>query len=41
MNNSKPLSNAHTAYDSTIAIHMGNLAAETETVQHWKPEYTP
>ncbi|MCL4641389.1 MULTISPECIES: Gfo/Idh/MocA family protein [Olivibacter] len=39
--NDKPLSNAHTAYDSTIAIHMGNLAAETETVQHWKPEYTP
>lgn len=36
---STPQSNADTAYSATIAIHMGNEAAETETVQHWKPAY--
>lgn len=36
----KPLSNAATAKDSSIAIHMGNTAAETETIQLWKPEYS-
>lgn len=34
-----PLSNAETAYRTSIAIHLGNLAAETETAQYWKPEY--
>lgn len=34
-----PQSNAETAYGTSIAIHLGNLAAETETVQRWKPEY--
>lgn len=34
-----PLSNAETAHGTSIAIHLGNLAAETETVQRWKPEY--
>ncbi|MFA4868709.1 MAG: Gfo/Idh/MocA family oxidoreductase [Pedobacter sp.] len=37
---SKPISNAATAKDSSIAIHMGNTAAETETIQIWKPEYS-
>ncbi|ACU02999.1 Gfo/Idh/MocA family protein [Pedobacter heparinus] len=37
---SKPASNATTAKDSSIAIHMGNTAAETETMQIWKPEYS-
>lgn len=36
----KPVSNATTAKDSSIAIHMGNTAAETETIQIWKPEYS-
>ncbi len=34
-----PQSNVETAYGTSIAIHLGNLAAETETVQRWKPEY--
>jgi Predicted dehydrogenases and related proteins len=34
-----PQSNAETAYGTSIAIHLGNLAAETETAQRWKPEY--
>ncbi len=38
--NKKPVSNVDTAYDATIAIHMGNLAAEQETKQIWKPEYS-
>lgn len=37
---SKPASNAATAKDSSIAIHMGNTAAETETIQLWKSEYS-
>jgi len=37
---SKPASNAATAKGSSIAIHMGNAAAETETVQIWKPAYS-
>lgn len=36
----KPLSNVETGRDVTIAIHMGNKAAETEEVQTWKPEYS-
>ncbi|CAN5536632.1 Gfo/Idh/MocA family oxidoreductase [soil metagenome] len=38
-NNKKPLSGAETAKDASIAIHMGNAAADTETFQFWKPEY--
>jgi len=36
----KPLSNAENGRDTTIAIHMGNAAAHTETLQSWKPEYS-
>lgn len=36
----KTLSGAETAKDTSIAIHMGNKAADTETVQLWKPEYS-
>lgn len=35
----KTLSGAEAAKDASIAIHMGNMAADTETVQHWKPQY--
>lgn len=34
-----PLSNAQTAKDSSIAIHMGNLAAEQGNTQLWLPHY--
>jgi hypothetical protein len=36
----KPASNAETAKDTSIAIHMGNAAADTQTFQLWKPEYS-
>ncbi len=36
----KPLSNAENGRDTTIAIHMGNEAAHSETLQTWKPEYS-
>ncbi|MBK5279454.1 MAG: Gfo/Idh/MocA family oxidoreductase [Bacteroidia bacterium] len=36
----KPVSTVDTAKDTSIAIHMGNKAADTETVQVWKPEYS-
>lgn len=36
----KPLSSVETGKDGSIAIHMGNAAADTETVQVWKPEYS-
>jgi predicted dehydrogenase len=36
----KPLSNVDTARNTSIAIHMGNVAADTETFQIWKPEYS-
>lgn len=36
----KPLSNVETGRDTSIAIHMGNKAANTETFQAWKPEYS-
>lgn len=35
----QPLSGVDTAKDTSIAIHMGNAAADTETFQFWKPEY--
>jgi len=40
VNNRKPISNIDSARDVTIAIHMGNAAADTETIQRWKPEYS-
>lgn len=36
----KPVSNVMNAGESSIAIHMGNMAMDTETLQTWKPEYT-
>lgn len=36
----KPLSNVVNAAESSIAIHMGNAAMDTETFQTWKPEYS-
>ncbi|MEK6781204.1 MAG: Gfo/Idh/MocA family oxidoreductase [Bacteroidota bacterium] len=36
----KPASSVETAKDTSIAIHMGNKAADTETLQVWKPEYS-
>ncbi|MCW3120271.1 MAG: oxidoreductase domain protein [Chitinophagaceae bacterium] len=38
--NKKPVSNVETAKDTSIAIHMGNAAADTQTWQIWKPEYS-
>lgn len=35
----KPISNVETGKDASIAIHMGNAAADTQTFQFWKPEY--
>lgn len=35
-----PLSDIQTAKDSSIAIHMGNLAAEQGNTQHWLPQYS-
>ncbi len=36
----QPISNVETGRDGSIAIHLGNAAADTETVQFWKPEYS-
>jgi predicted dehydrogenase len=36
----KPLSNVDTGRDVSIAIYLGNKAAETEKFQVWKPEYS-
>lgn len=36
----KPVSNVMNAGESSIAIHMGNKAMDTETFQTWKPEYS-
>lgn len=38
-NNKKAFSSAETAYDTSIAILMGNMAMDTETFQYWKPSY--
>lgn len=39
-NKKEPISNVETGRDGSIAIHMGNAAADTEQVQYWKPEYS-
>ena len=39
-NNTRPSSNVETARDTSIAIHMGNRAADTGELQLWKPEYS-
>jgi predicted dehydrogenase len=36
----KPVSNVETGRDASIAIHMGNAAADTQSLQVWKPEYS-
>jgi predicted dehydrogenase len=36
----KPISNVDTARDTSVAIHLGNKAADTEMFQAWKPEYS-
>jgi predicted dehydrogenase len=36
----KPISNVETGRDTSIAIHLGNKAADTEKFQLWKPEYS-
>src|SRR5688572_20811663 len=36
----RPVSNVVNAGESSIAIHMGNRAMDTETFQTWKPEYS-
>ncbi|TZF83651.1 Gfo/Idh/MocA family oxidoreductase [Pedobacter sp. BS3] len=35
----KPFSGVDTGKDAAIAVHLANLAMETETFQRWKPEY--
>ena len=39
-NKKKPVSNVETASDASIAVHIGNEAADTQTFQVWKPEYS-
>lgn len=39
-NKKNPVSNVETARDASIAIHIGNAAADTEKLQVWKPEYS-
>ncbi len=39
-NKKKPVSNVETASDASIAVHIGNEAADTQTYQVWKPEYS-
>gem|GEM_PF-6784217 len=33
------ISNAETAYQSSIAIHLGNMSAEEETFKYWNSSY--
>ncbi len=40
INKKQPLSNAQNAKDTSIAIVLGNIAADTESYQVWKPEYS-
>ena len=35
----KPLSNVETGKDSSIAVHLGNLAADTQSLQEWRESY--
>jgi len=39
-NGSKPGSSVFTGRDTAIAVHMGNLAADSGQMQLWKPEYS-
>ena len=39
-NKKKPVSNVETASDASIAVHIGNAAADTQTFQEWKPGYS-
>ena len=39
-NKRKPVSNVETASDASIAVHIGNKAADTQTLQVWKPGYS-
>ncbi len=39
-NKRKPVSNVETARDASIAVHIGNAAADTQTFQLWKEEYS-
>ena len=39
-NKKKPISNVESGRDTSIAIHLGNAAADTETSQVWKPAYS-
>jgi len=39
-NKKKPVSNVESGRDTSIAIHMGNAAADSETSQVWKPAYS-
>lgn len=39
-NNKKPISNVETARDTSVAIHLGNKAADTEMLQTWKSAYS-
>ena len=36
----KPVSNVESGCDTSVAIHMGNAAADSETSQVWKPAYS-
>jgi predicted dehydrogenase len=36
----KPRSTVETAKDAAIAAHMANTAADTQSYQYWKPEYS-
>ncbi|HEX5171668.1 MAG TPA: Gfo/Idh/MocA family oxidoreductase [Cyclobacteriaceae bacterium] len=36
----KPTSTVETAKDAAIAAHMANTAADTQSFQYWKPEYS-
>ncbi len=36
----EPISNVINAGESSISIHLGNMAMDKETVQYWKPEYS-
>lgn len=38
--NTKPKSNCDNAAESSIAVHMGNVAMEKGTIEAWKPEYS-
>jgi predicted dehydrogenase len=39
-NNRKPVSNVENGRDASIAVHLGNMAADSQAFQVWKPEYS-